>query len=95
VGIILSAVYLLWAYQRVFFGEVSEEKNRSLWDADRRERAVLVVMAVLILWMGIGSVDFTRRTEASAQNVLMLMKRPEAYNARAKLAIAPLRGAAR
>jgi NADH-quinone oxidoreductase subunit M len=83
VGIILSAVYLLWAYQRVFFGDVTLERNRSLLDADRRERAMLVVMAVLILWMGIGSVDFTRRTEASVRNVLMLMQRPEAYNAQA------------
>ena len=85
VGIILSAVYLLWAYQRVFFGDVTQEKNRALADADRREWAVLVAMAVLILWMGIGSAGFTRRTEASARNVFVLMQRPQAYNARAAL----------
>jgi NADH-quinone oxidoreductase subunit M len=85
IGIILSAVYLLWAYQRVFFGDVTQEKNRALADADRRERWVLVAMAALILWMGIGSVSFTRRTEASARNVFMLMQRPQAYNARAAL----------
>jgi len=86
IGVILSAIYLLWAYQRVFFGEVTQEKNRTLADADRREWAVLVAMAVLILWMGIGSVGFTRRTEASTRNVFMLMQRPQAYNARAALA---------
>lgn len=89
IGIILSAVYLLWAYQRVFFGEVTQEKNRSLVDADRRERVMLVAMAVLILWMGIGSVDFTRRTEASTRNLFVLMQRPQAYNARATLKAAP------
>ena len=83
VGVILSAVYLLWAYQRVFFGGVTQEKNRALPDADRRERVVLFAMAAVILWMGIGSVAFTRRTEASARNVLELMHRPQAYNARA------------
>jgi NADH-quinone oxidoreductase subunit M len=83
IGVILSAVYLLWAYQRVFFGEVTQEKNRTLADADRREWAVLVVMAVLILWMGIGSAGFTRRTEASTRNIFVLMQRPQAYNARA------------
>jgi NADH-quinone oxidoreductase subunit M len=88
-GMVLSAVYLLWAYQRVFFGEVTHDENRTLPDADRRERLVLVAMAVLILWMGIGSVSFTRRTEASARNVLTLMQRPQAYNARAGLASAP------
>jgi NADH-quinone oxidoreductase subunit M len=86
IGIILSAIYLLWAYQRVFFGDVTQEKNRTLADADRREWAVLVAMAVLILWMGIGSVGFTHRTEASARNIFVLMQRPQAYNARATLA---------
>ena len=88
IGIILSAVYLLWAYQRVFFGDVTQEKNRALRDADRRERLVLTAFAALILWMGIGSVGFTRRTEASARNVFELMQRPQAYNARAALASA-------
>lgn len=80
-GVILSAVYLLWAYQRVFFGGVTQEKNRSLPDADPLERGILVTMAVVILWMGIGSAAFTRRTEVSARNVLVLMQRPQAYNA--------------
>ena len=35
-------------------------------------------MAAIILWMGIGSPFFTRRIEASAQNVLQLMQRPQA-----------------
>ena len=87
-GMVLSAVYLLWAYQRVFFGEVTQDKNRTLRDADRRERVVLVAMAALILWMGIGSVSFTRRTEASTRNVFMLMQRPQVYNARAALSSA-------
>ena len=86
IGVILSAVYLLWAYQRVFFGDVTQEKNRALLDADGRERLVLVAFAALILWMGIGSVGFTRRTEASARRVFELMQRPQAYNARAALA---------
>jgi hypothetical protein len=34
-----------------------------------------------MLWMGIGSPFFTRRTEAYTQNVLQLMQRPQAYNA--------------
>ena len=85
-GIIFSSVYLLWAYQRVFFGEANE-RNRSVPDADWRERAVLFAMAALILWMGIGSAGFTRRSEASTRNVLALMQRPQAYNARAQIAV--------
>jgi NADH-quinone oxidoreductase subunit M len=83
IGIVLSALYLLWSFQRVFLGTITREPNRALPDADRRERLVLVVMAVMILWMGIGSPMFTRRTEASTRNVIALMARPQAYNARA------------
>jgi NADH:ubiquinone oxidoreductase subunit 4 (subunit M) len=51
-------------------------------DLDVRERGVLFAMAALILWMGIGSAGFTRRTETSARNILDLMQRPQLYNAR-------------
>jgi NADH-quinone oxidoreductase subunit M len=80
-GVIFSAVYLLWSYQRVFFGSITQDKNGKLADLDMRERAILFVMAAFILWMGIGSVFFTRRTEAYAQNILQQMQRPQAYNA--------------
>src|SRR5579863_4769557 len=80
-GVILSAVYLLWSYQRVFFGGLTQDKNGALADLDTRERGILFVMAALILWMGIGSPFFTRRTEAYTQNVLQLMQRPQAFNA--------------
>ena len=60
-GAVLSAIYLLWAYQRVALGEVTVEKNRTLPDASRRERMILVAMAVVIIFMGIASPLFTRR----------------------------------
>jgi NADH-quinone oxidoreductase subunit M len=69
-GAVLSAIYLLWAYQRVALGEVTVEKNRTLPDASRRERVILVTMAVAILFMGIASPLFTRRMEASVNNIL-------------------------
>ena len=80
-GMILSAVYLLWSYQRVFFGSVTQERNQALPDLDRRERGILFVLAAFMLWMGIGPAFFTRRMEASTQVVLQLMQRPQAYNA--------------
>jgi NADH-quinone oxidoreductase subunit M len=72
-GVILSACYLLWAYQRVFFGEVTVEKNKTLPDVSAREKWILITVAVVTLWMGIGSTFFTRRTAASVQNVLEQM----------------------
>jgi NADH-quinone oxidoreductase subunit M len=76
VGVILSALYLLWAYQRTFFGDVTREKNRALPDADLRERSLLWVMAAIILFMGIGSTVFTSRTENTVRMVLEQMQPP-------------------
>jgi NADH-quinone oxidoreductase subunit M len=72
-GAILSAIYLLWAYQRVALGQVTVEKNRSLQDASTRERIVLVSLALAIIFMGIASPVFTRRMAASTDNVLEQM----------------------
>ncbi len=74
-GVILSACYLLWSYQRVFFGEVTVDKNRTLPDASVREKWILATMAVITLWMGISSPFFTRRFAAPSQNVLDQMQR--------------------
>jgi NADH-quinone oxidoreductase subunit M len=76
-GAVLSAIYLLWAYQRVALGDVTVEKNRTLPDASNRERFILVTMAIAIIFMGIASPLFTRRMQASTDNILQLMNRPE------------------
>ena len=76
-GAVLSAVYLLWAYQRVALGEVTVEKNRALPDASTRERVILVTMALVILFMGIASPLFTSRMEVSTNNILLQMQRPQ------------------
>jgi NADH-quinone oxidoreductase subunit M len=72
-GVILSACYLLWAYQRVFFGEVTHAKNKELPDTSSRETWMLATMAVIALWMGIQSPFFTRRIAASCKSVLQQM----------------------
>ena len=80
-GVILSACYLLWSYQRVFFGEVTHQKNRELPDIDMREKWILATMAVVTLWMGIGSPFFTRRFAVPCQTVLQQMNRSFAQEA--------------
>jgi NADH-quinone oxidoreductase subunit M len=82
-GVILSACYLLWSYQRVFFGEITREKNRTLPDASAREKWILVAMAVVTLWMGIGSTVITARTAAAAQNVIDQVEPQRPYEAAA------------
>ncbi len=70
VGVVLAAVYLLWMYQRVFFGEVTNPKNRDVPDCDAREKLILVVLVLVILWMGIYPNPFLRRLDTTAAQVL-------------------------
>jgi NADH-quinone oxidoreductase subunit M len=89
-GVILSACYLLWSYQKVFYGDITVEKNRTLPDLSARERAILVTMAVITLWMGIGSVFITGRTAAASDSVIKQMDRPpRAEEAQAPAPVAP------
>jgi NADH-quinone oxidoreductase subunit M len=74
-GVILSACYLLWAYQRVFFGEITQSKNRTLPDVNPREKWVLVTMSFLMLWLGMHTRFFTLRFAASCQEILLQMNR--------------------
>ena len=75
-GVILSACYLLWSYQRVFFGEVAHAENKSLPDASSRERGILFAMAIVTLWMGVGSTYLTRRTASATDTIRQQMVRP-------------------
>ena len=72
-GSVLSAIYLLWAYQRVALGDVTVEKNRNLPDASMRERIILVTMALVIIFMGVASPLFTHRMTVATDNVLKSM----------------------
>lgn len=74
-GVILSACYLLWSYQRVFLGELTREKNKSLPDVSHREQWILAAMAAVVLWMGVGSTYITQRTEASVGHIKAQMSR--------------------
>ena len=52
-GVIWSACYLLWMYQRVFFGKVTHNENNTLSDLNLRERSALIPAAVIALVMGV------------------------------------------
>ena len=54
-GVIWSACYMLWMYQRVFYGTVKNPVNNSLPDLDLRERAAVWPLAVLAIVMGVAS----------------------------------------
>jgi NADH-quinone oxidoreductase subunit M len=52
-GVVLGAAYLLWLYQRVFWGKVTKDENAHLKDLDARELATLVPLVALCVWIGV------------------------------------------
>ena len=52
-GIVLGAAYLLWLYQRVMFGKLDKDENRSLADLTSRENATLLPIVVLCIFIGV------------------------------------------
>ena len=69
-GVIFAAVYLLWSYQRVFFGRLENPENRKLVDLSRREIAVLVPVVVLIVWIGFYPNTFLEKSAAASRQVV-------------------------
>ena len=61
---------MLWMYQRVFFGPVTDEKNRSLPDLSLREGLVLAPIIVFAIWLGVRPGLVLDRMEASIDRVL-------------------------
>lgn len=52
-GIIFGAAYMLWLYQRVFFGQITKPENENLKDLDAREAWQFAPLIFLIFWIGI------------------------------------------
>jgi NADH-quinone oxidoreductase subunit M len=68
-GVIFAAVYLLWMIQRVFFGKITNEKNRSLRDLSWREIGLIAPLVFLMVYMGVYPRPFLDRSEASVKAI--------------------------
>lgn len=62
-GVILAAVYMLWMYQRVMFGPITHDENKTLIDLNGREVGLLVPLVLFMIWIGIRPIDFTQYSE--------------------------------
>ncbi len=73
-GVIFAAVYMLWMFQRVMFGKVTNEKNLGLLDLSGREIAYLLPLIVVIFWIGVYPQTFLRKMDASVGAVVSRME---------------------
>jgi NADH-quinone oxidoreductase subunit M len=73
-GIVLGAAYLLWLYQRVFWGKITKEENARLVDLNTRELATLVPLVVLCAWIGIYPKPFLAFLHGPAAQIAALVQ---------------------
>ena len=78
VGIVLGAAYMLWLFQRVFFGSLDNPENERLTDCTKREVLYLLPLIVLMFWIGLYPKPFLGRMEASVKKVVKMANAAEA-----------------
>ena len=77
-GVIFSACYMLWMFQRVVWGEVTNVKNRELTDLSCREIAIFLPLLLFILWIGVYPNTFLNKTKATTDNFVAMMEKAQA-----------------
>lgn len=78
-GVVLAAVYLLWAYERVFTGEITREENRTVPDLGLREVALLLPIAALVLLLGLYPKVLLDRIGPSTEAILDRMEQATTF----------------
>jgi len=73
-GVILSAVYMLWMFQRVNYGPITNPKNKGLRDLSAREWAVIAPIIVMCIWMGVTPGVFLKPMEPAVKRVVALVR---------------------
>ena len=69
-GVIFSACYMLWLYQRIFYGEAPQEVSSHMPDLNRREWAAMIPLLILMVWMGTYTQSFLPSISASTQGAV-------------------------
>ena len=71
-GVIFAAVYLLWMVQRVFFGKLTNPRNKNLTDLSWREIGLIAPLLFLMVYMGVYPKPFLN---ASRESVVAIQER--------------------
>jgi NADH-quinone oxidoreductase subunit M len=88
-GVVLAAAYLLWLYQRVFFGTVTNPKNEKLHDLTPREVLTFAPLLIMAFWIGLYPKPFFQILEQPVKQIVQNINSPHAGDA-ANAAIQPV-----
>jgi len=74
IGVIVAAMYLLWALQRVIYNKLDKAENEHLPDLSWREVVVLVPILLGIFWIGLYPKPILRRMEPAARQFIEMLR---------------------
>ncbi|MGA6981506.1 MAG: NADH-quinone oxidoreductase subunit M [Candidatus Sulfotelmatobacter sp.] len=80
-GVVLAAAYLLWLYQRVFFGPVTNPKNEKLHDLTPREMLTFAPLLIMAFWIGLYPKPFFQILEQPVNQIVQNVRTPRANDA--------------
>ncbi len=86
VGVILSAVYMLWMVQRTFYGSTPHEVEHHVNDLKPREWAVILPLIAMMVWMGVAPNTFLPAISAQNRNILSAVQKSPAQQAAKEVA---------
>ena len=72
-GIIVGAIYMLAAYKKAFFGDVTNEKNKNLPDINKKELFGLIPLVIVAIWLGIYPKPVLDPVNNSVESIVKLM----------------------
>jgi NADH-quinone oxidoreductase subunit M len=76
-GVVLAAAYLLWLYQRVFFGTITNPKNEKLHDLTPREVLTFVPLLIMAFWIGLYPKPFLQILEQPVNQIVRDVHNPQ------------------
>src|SRR4051812_40118590 len=88
IGIVLGAAYLLWLYQRVFWGPLDNPKNHDVPDVNGREMGLMFALIAVMLWIGLFPSTFFDKIEEPVNYVVRKVD-PNYFNAPALVSSTP------
>jgi NADH-quinone oxidoreductase subunit M len=84
-GVLLSAVYMLWMFQRVNYGPVTREANANLPDLTTRERVTLWPAVAMAIAMGVFPMAFLKPMEPAVARLVEHVRRNEGQTVRTEV----------
>ena len=72
-GVILAAVYMLWVYQRIMFGKVTNPANEDIKDLSGREIVIMLPLLLFVFWIGIYPNTFFDKMNPALEQLLEQM----------------------